>query len=140
MAETLADAGARVALVARSTDKLQRVADDIKKQGGTAEVVTCDVGDSAQVTNMVATVLQKFGRADTLVTPYGPTSALHTPHRSTHPSQAVIASQFMCALCKHHILPCCRTQRSRGGAGPARTEPKRSPKHCCPRPPVKSFS
>jgi len=61
MAETLAQAGARVALVARSADKLQRVAENIKQQGGTAEVVPCDVGDSAQVANMVATVLQKFG-------------------------------------------------------------------------------
>ena len=67
MAETLAQAGARVALVARSVDKLQRVAESIKKQGGTAEVVTCDVGDSAQVANMVATILQKFGRVDILV-------------------------------------------------------------------------
>ncbi len=67
MAETLAQAGARVALVARSVDKLQRVAEDIKKQGGTAEVVTCDVGDSAQVAKMAATVLQKFGRVDILV-------------------------------------------------------------------------
>jgi NAD(P)-dependent dehydrogenase (short-subunit alcohol dehydrogenase family) len=67
MAETLAHAGARVALVARSVDKLQRVAESIKKQGGTAEVVTCDVGDSAQVANMVATILQKFGGVDILV-------------------------------------------------------------------------
>ena len=42
MAETLAQAGARVALVARSADKLQGVAENIRKQGGTAEVVTCD--------------------------------------------------------------------------------------------------
>ena len=67
MAETLAQAGARVALVARSADKLQCVAENIRKQGGTAEVVTCDVGDSAQVANMVATILQKFGRVDILV-------------------------------------------------------------------------
>ena len=67
MAETLAQAGARVALVARSVDKLQRVAESIKKQGGTAEVVTCDVGDSAQVANMFARILQKFGRVDILV-------------------------------------------------------------------------
>ena len=67
MAETLAGAGARVALVARSVDKLQRVADDIRKQGGMAEVFTCDVGDSAQVATTAAAVLQEFGRVDILV-------------------------------------------------------------------------
>jgi gluconate 5-dehydrogenase len=67
MAETLAQAGARVALVARTADKLQRVADDIRKLGGMAEVFTCDVGDPAQVARMTTAVLQKFGRVDILV-------------------------------------------------------------------------
>ena len=67
MAETLARAGAKVALVARSVDKLQRVAEQIQVQGGTAAVVGCDVGDSAQVASMAATVLRKWGRVDILV-------------------------------------------------------------------------
>jgi len=67
MAETLAEAGAQVALVARSAGKLQSVADVIAKQGGTAVAFVCDVGDSAQVAKMAAAVLAKFGRVDILM-------------------------------------------------------------------------
>jgi NAD(P)-dependent dehydrogenase (short-subunit alcohol dehydrogenase family) len=67
MAETLARAGARVALAARNVDKLHEVARKIEKQGGTAMSVACDVGDPAQVARMAAAVLEKWGRVDILV-------------------------------------------------------------------------
>jgi NAD(P)-dependent dehydrogenase (short-subunit alcohol dehydrogenase family) len=67
MAETLAEAGARVALVARSAEKLQQVEDAIEKKGGDAAAFACDVGDPAQVAKMAAAVLAKFGRVDILV-------------------------------------------------------------------------
>jgi NAD(P)-dependent dehydrogenase (short-subunit alcohol dehydrogenase family) len=67
MAETLAGAGATVALVARSAEKLQQVAEKIEKQGGNTVVFTCDVGDPAQVARMAAAILAKFGRVDILV-------------------------------------------------------------------------
>ena len=46
----LAAAGAKVACVARSADKLKETADAIAAAGGTAEVHPCDVTDSAAVT------------------------------------------------------------------------------------------
>ncbi len=67
MAETLAGAGAQVALVARSAEKLQRVAEKIEKNGGNASVFACDVGDSAQVAKMAAAIIAKCGRVDIVV-------------------------------------------------------------------------
>jgi uncharacterized protein len=59
-------AGARVALVARSAEKLQQLA---KELGGAqhALAVPADVTDATAVSQMVATVLAHFGRIDVLV-------------------------------------------------------------------------
>jgi NADP-dependent 3-hydroxy acid dehydrogenase YdfG len=58
-----ADAGYRVVLAARSTDKLERLAEDL---GGRerALAVTCDVTDFAQQEAMVRAALDAFGRVD----------------------------------------------------------------------------
>jgi len=85
MAEALADAGAKVVVVARSADKLERVAQNIASKGGTALAVACDVGDSTHVAQMVATVLEKWGRADILVNNAGIAAEAgvmpeHVPH------------------------------------------------------------
>ena len=58
-----ADAGYRVVLAARSTDKLQRIAEEL---GGSerALAVTCDVTDFGQQEAMVRAALDAFGRVD----------------------------------------------------------------------------
>jgi NADP-dependent 3-hydroxy acid dehydrogenase YdfG len=58
-----ADAGYRVVLAARSTDKLQRIAEEL---GGSerALAVTCDVTDFGQQEAMVRATLDAFGRVD----------------------------------------------------------------------------
>lgn len=43
MAKALAEAGARVALLGRTAEKVQRVADEITAVGGTARAYVCDV-------------------------------------------------------------------------------------------------
>lgn len=59
--------GAHVALVARSEDRLRRVAGEIEQAGGRALVVPADVADRTQVCAMVETVVSTFGRVDILV-------------------------------------------------------------------------
>jgi NADP-dependent 3-hydroxy acid dehydrogenase YdfG len=58
-----ADAGYRVVLAARSTDKLQRIAEEL---GGSerALAVTCDVTDFGQQEAVVRATLDAFGRVD----------------------------------------------------------------------------
>jgi len=61
-AQILASRGANVVLAARRTDRLQELAESITRDGGTALPITCDVADSAQVKDMVATAWDRFGR------------------------------------------------------------------------------
>ena len=49
MAKALAEAGARVALLGRTAEKVQRVADEITAVGGTARAYVCDVCDRDSV-------------------------------------------------------------------------------------------
>ncbi len=66
-ARMLAAAGASVLLAARSASGIEQVADDIRKLGGVAETITCDVSNYAQVSAMVARCKTAFGRVDILV-------------------------------------------------------------------------
>ena len=63
----LAERGANLVLAARRTERLEEVAAKILHGGGNAIAVSCDVGDSAQVKQMVATAAEAFGRVDILV-------------------------------------------------------------------------
>jgi 3-oxoacyl-[acyl-carrier protein] reductase len=63
----LAEAGAKVAVAARSADKLASLAGEIEAAGGAALAVTMDVADAAQVKTGFQQVLAKFGRLDILV-------------------------------------------------------------------------
>ena len=59
--------GARLALVARNTKNLQRVARACMKLGATAEGFGCDVADEAAVMAMARAVTKRFGAVDVLI-------------------------------------------------------------------------
>jgi len=63
----LSEAGAKVAVAARSGDKLASVVSEIEAQGGEGLAVTMDVADAAQIKAGFQQVLGKFGRLDILV-------------------------------------------------------------------------
>lgn len=67
LARELAARGMRVALLARRRERLDALAADISRAGGTAIALTCDVEDRAQVEAAVAEVKRRFGRIDLLV-------------------------------------------------------------------------
>jgi NADP-dependent 3-hydroxy acid dehydrogenase YdfG len=66
-ARLLADHGASVTLVARRQDRLEALAAEIAKAGGTALVVTADITDRPQAEAAVEQAVDRFGRLDTLV-------------------------------------------------------------------------
>ena len=66
-AVVLAQAGAKVAVASRSTDKLASLVAEIEGKGGEAFAVTMDVADAAQVKSGFQQVLAKFGKLDILV-------------------------------------------------------------------------
>ena len=64
IAQTLADAGATVAVVGRDVGRAEQAAAEI---GGGARGFACDVGDVAQAAQLVADVEAALGRVDILV-------------------------------------------------------------------------
>jgi NAD(P)-dependent dehydrogenase (short-subunit alcohol dehydrogenase family) len=67
MALALADAGADVALAARSKEQLDEVAAEIDQRGRRAHVVPTDVTDAAAVQHLVDTTIATLGGLDVLV-------------------------------------------------------------------------
>jgi len=65
-AHALAEAGAKVAIAARTTERSQSVAAAIEEKGATA-IAVGDVTDPAQVDGMVQTVGERLGPVDVLV-------------------------------------------------------------------------
>ena len=66
-AETLAIAGARVVLAARREELLNAVAEGIRKRGGEALALCCDVAREDEIDALVAKTLAAFGSIDVLV-------------------------------------------------------------------------
>lgn len=67
LAKALSRAGAKVALAARSVDALNRLAAEIRAEGGEAEAFALDVTDISQIPATFERVQQRFGRLDILV-------------------------------------------------------------------------
>ena len=63
----LAEAGAKIAVAARNTEKLSSLVAEIEAAGGAALAVPMDVADAAQVKPGFQQVLATFGRLDILV-------------------------------------------------------------------------
>jgi len=63
----LAEAGARVVLVARDPEKAGPVMERIKAAGGKAKFFSCDLAELADCDKLVAAVLKEFGQCDFLV-------------------------------------------------------------------------
>lgn len=62
-----ARAGARTVLAARRTDRLEALAERIRRRGGDALAVACDVTEATDVRALVGSTLGAFGRCDVLV-------------------------------------------------------------------------
>jgi NADP-dependent 3-hydroxy acid dehydrogenase YdfG len=63
----LAKAGAKVAIAARRTDRLQQLENEIKQNGGQCLVVSCDVTKRKDCEALIDTVVKKWNRIDILV-------------------------------------------------------------------------
>jgi NADP-dependent 3-hydroxy acid dehydrogenase YdfG len=66
-ARMLASRGAAVAMAARRTDRLEKLAAEVAEGGGTALPVELDVGDRDAAEGAVARVVEELGRLDVLV-------------------------------------------------------------------------
>ncbi len=66
-ARALASQGAKVALLARRVDRIEKLAQEIAGRGHTALAIECDVTDQAQVRAAVTRTVGDFGRLDIVV-------------------------------------------------------------------------
>ncbi len=73
----MAQEGAKVVVIGRTTEKIEAVRDEIEAAGGTAKAIALDVADHAAAHEMAKEVLEAFGRIDVLVNNAGHSS----PHR-----------------------------------------------------------
>jgi NAD(P)-dependent dehydrogenase (short-subunit alcohol dehydrogenase family) len=67
MAKALAEAGARIALVARDEERLNRVRSAIEERGGTAAVFTADVTCEEEVSRVAGAIAGRFGAPQILI-------------------------------------------------------------------------
>jgi 3-oxoacyl-[acyl-carrier protein] reductase len=94
IAEALAAAGAAVALVARSADKLAEVAAGITAAGGRAEAFPCDVTKGEDIQRVVDAVVEKLGRLDILVNNAGVTRDTLLPRMSDEEWDQVLTTNL----------------------------------------------
>lgn len=66
-AHKIAEAGGTVVLVARTLENLEKVADDIRGNGGDAHVYPCDLSDTDAIAAMADKVLADLGGVDILI-------------------------------------------------------------------------
>ena len=64
---TLAKAGVKVVVADISLEDCQKVVEEIKKNGGEALAIKCDVSQKSEVDEMVKKAIEKFGKIDILV-------------------------------------------------------------------------
>jgi len=67
IAHCLSEHGAKVILVSRKIDALQKVENDIREKGGHAESMACNMGEIEQIKALVQSVKEKYGKLDILV-------------------------------------------------------------------------
>ena len=67
IARTLAGAGAHVVVSSRKIDGCEAVAASIRDAGGSAEALTCHIGDMGQIEAFWKTIAEQHGKVDVLV-------------------------------------------------------------------------
>ncbi len=90
LAKELAAQGARVGLIARRRDRLEALAAEIAKSGGTAALATADVSDRTQTLAAVAEVRDRLGPVDLLVANAG----MGTPTALDPPNVPEVETMF----------------------------------------------
>jgi len=109
----LADAGAKVAVTARTIDKLAVLAAEIKQAGGHALPVQMDVADAAGVKNGFKQVIDNFGRVDIVVNNAAITKDMLELRMKLEDWEAVLRTNLTGAhLCIQQALPGMIRQRS----------------------------
>jgi NADP-dependent 3-hydroxy acid dehydrogenase YdfG len=106
-----ARAGAAVALAARRSDRIEKLAERITEEGGRAIAVPTDVSDEAQARAFIETTHSELGRLDVLVNNAGVMLLGPIENAPTEEWRRMIeANVFGVLYCTHAALPLMREQ------------------------------
>jgi NAD(P)-dependent dehydrogenase (short-subunit alcohol dehydrogenase family) len=113
IALSFAREGAKLVLAARSADRLDEVAEEVRELGSEAIAVRADVSDEASVENLVEKVMAAFGRVDVLVNNagIGRVGAVESAAFETDVRETLQASLFGMVRVTQSVLPMMRKQR-----------------------------
>jgi NADP-dependent 3-hydroxy acid dehydrogenase YdfG len=113
VARRLGKAGMRLTLAARRIEKLEAVAEDVRKSGGEALVVPTDVTNQAETERMVQRTMASWGRVDVLFNNAG--VSLNLPFvdwKSEQIANQVNTNLLAVMRCAHAVLPVMIKQKS----------------------------
>ena len=110
IAERLAADGFHVVLVARSSEAIATIVDEMTAAGGSAEACPCDLSDDAAVDGMIDGVVERLGRLDVLVNNAGITRDGLILRMSDEDFDAVLTTNLRAAfrLCRAAARPMMR--------------------------------
>ncbi|HEY4139048.1 MAG TPA: glucose 1-dehydrogenase [Casimicrobiaceae bacterium] len=110
-AEALAEAGASVVLAARRAQWLEPAAQEFKARGFDCLACSCDVSDEAQVSNVAAQALERFGRIDILINNAGISWAAPFEEATIESWNKVLATNVIgTQMMTRAVLPAMRKQ------------------------------
>src|SRR6202162_1027202 len=108
----LAQAGATLALAARSQEKLQELVQQIEAAGGKAAAFPLDVGDEEQIKSAFKAVIAQFGKIDILVNNAGITRDQLVMRMKRADWDSVLNTNLTSAyLCIQQVIPSMLKQR-----------------------------
>ncbi|MHB8624358.1 MAG: SDR family oxidoreductase [Sulfuricaulis sp.] len=103
---TLAQAGAKVVIAARSVDTLENVAKQIARHNGVSFPIQADVTEAASVHEMVKSAVARFGRIDVLVNNAGAIVYGGAEHATLQDWDKVIGTNLKGSfLCIQEVIP-----------------------------------
>lgn len=94
IARRMSALGARVILVSRSAEELDRAVADIERRGGSAIAHVCDVRDEAAIKRLVSSVVAEIGPIDTIVNCAGIIEMTPFVHATNEDFEESLATHF----------------------------------------------
>ena len=113
LAVDLAARGATVVGCARSREGLEETAVELKRYGGSSQVIVCDVGDPGQVKGMIEDIVARFGKIDILINNAGFGSYRSFAESSMESIEAMTRTNYLGTVyCTKAALPSMIARRS----------------------------
>lgn len=113
LALALSGQGARVVLGARTAEDVERVAEEVRANGGQAEAVPADIRTEDGANALATRALDRFGRIDALINNAGIGGGGPVEHLALDTWHAILETNLTGAfLCSRAVLPAMRRQRS----------------------------